>query len=490
MTQDPHITAFLERAVSDVVPAERRPTDAVLARAAGRGTARLRRLLAGLLGAAVVGGGAVVVATGSDDGTVVEPPRPLRLTVTPPQDWSAVDAPLEVTCDTQLAPRTVYRAATIGRLESCGEGGGLTVSGPALLVGRVERSTAEQIRAVGSPVSAAGLPGFAVAYDTAAAYVVWVPAGDNGDLGYAVVAPRGPDDVPVFRDLSGAGTWSVSPEALDAAARVTARGDVARRLVLPGEVAAVDLRQEPVNVDPEPGARVLDPEGARAVRAELAVSHAGRCGEPLSSRTLHLQDGRTGRWSRVEVTEDAAGCRTAVSELGGSARITGDPVAVATSRGAQPRAEVTAEAQVVRAHGLTVAVPAGWEVVRAPLVDPCVLRHASIVVADALDPTCFLESRARPTWPYLWLTRRALEDDRFRTDSGMLLGPGSEQVIRGADLDVTWTGEYLVIGHTSALGPATVEAILGRPSTGPGRLLVAGLDSTESEDLRRSVGAG
>jgi hypothetical protein len=482
---DRDVTALLERAVADVVPIERRPTDAVMARAAARPSARLRKYLAGLVGVVVVGGGAVVVATGSDDdGRTVDAPKPLRLTVAPPEGWSAVDRPVAVDCTTELAPRTVYRDATIGDLSSCRDGGPVP-AGPVLLVGRLDPAAAEEMRVVGSVTTAAGLPAYASAYDTAAAVVTWLPTGDHGDVAYTLIAPHGDDDVPGFTDLVGAGTWRAPREALAVAAQVTARGDVASEPVLPAEVSAVDLRPEPVNVDPEPGARVLDPAAVRAVVEALRSTGGGPgCGEPASARTLHVQDARTGRWSRVDVTDDGTGCRTVVSELGGSARITGDPVAVAGEAAEAPSAALATDAETVRAHGLAVAVPTGWAVERRAVLDPCTLRRPSVVVAHEFRPSCAVSTYMRPTHPYVWLTERALEEVRFTSDYGLEVRPRGRNLLDRSGLAVTWTVESL------DLAGQLVDGLLGVPAEGTGRVLVVGLDEDQSAGIRESVGRG
>ena len=73
------ITELLERAVADVAPAERRPTDAVLRLAESRRLgSRLRKALAGLVGVVVIGGGVAVVATGAATTATGRPSRPAR----------------------------------------------------------------------------------------------------------------------------------------------------------------------------------------------------------------------------------------------------------------------------------------------------------------------------------------------------------------------------------------------------------------------------
>jgi hypothetical protein len=480
---DRDITALLERAVADVVPTERRPTDAVLARAAARPWARLRKAVVGLVGVAVVGGGAVVVATGGeDDGRTVDAPKPLRLTVAPPEGWSVVDQPVRADCATELAPRTVYRDAAIADLGSCPEGGQVP-DGPVLLVGRLDPALAESVRVYGSVTRAAGLPAYAVAYDAAAAVVTWLPVGGHGDVGYTLVAPRGEADVPAFTDLTGAGTWTAPREALAVADRVSARGDVARDLVLPREVSAVDLRPEPVNVAAHPGARVLAAGEVEAVVGALRGA-AGQpaCGEAATARTLYVQDAATGQWSRVDVTDDGTGCRTAVSELGGSARVTGDPVAVASASSTAPT--LTVSDRAVLAHGLSVRLPDGWDVVRGAGLDPCTLRRPSVVVADTFRPTCAASTYERPTHPYVWVTARPLEQDRFTSDYGFVSRPKKPEVVERGGLSVTWTGEEL------ELSGQLVEGLLGTPADGSGRVLVVGLDRDQSRGIRESVGRG
>jgi hypothetical protein len=478
---DRDVTALLERAVADVVPRERRPTDAVLARAAARPGARVRKALAGLVGVALVGGGAVVVATGGeDDGRTVDAPKPLRLTVDPPAGWAVVDRPTAVDCTAELAPRTIYRDATIGDLSSCGASGP-TVTGPVLAMGRLEQPAAETVRALGTATAAGGIPGFATGFDSAVATITWVAAGGSGDLGYVALAPRAGDEVDAFPDPYGFAFASMSPEALDAADRVTARGYLPRVPVLPEQVSAVDLRAELVNVDPAPGGRVLGPPAVADVLAELTPApDAAECGPVQAYRTFHLQDARTGRWSRLDVTDDGAGCRTAVSELGGSARITGDPVSVAAANFAAPRAEIAAGAETVRAHGLAVSVPDGWDVVRGATLDPCTLRRPSVVVSGEFRPGCALD--ARPSHPYVWVTDRALEQDRFTGDYGFESRPRKIDDVVGTT--VTWTGEELdLAGHL-------VEGLLGTPAEGAGRVLVVGLDREQSRGIRESAGRG
>jgi hypothetical protein len=193
------ITELLERAVEDVVPAERRPTDAVLRLADSRRLgSRIRKALAGLVGVAVIGGGAVVVATGNDDrDRETEPPRPLTLEVDLPTGWSEVSRPTVVDCTTRLNPRTIYRDATIGDLGSCGDRGP-AVTGPTLLVGRLDPQVAEMVRTAGVAVPAAGTAGYVVGFDAASTFGVFLPVGSDRDVAYAVLAPHDPADEPAY----------------------------------------------------------------------------------------------------------------------------------------------------------------------------------------------------------------------------------------------------------------------------------------------------
>lgn len=468
------ITELLERAVDDVVPAERRPTDAVLRLAESRRLgSRIRRALAGLVGLAVIGGGAVVVATGSDDGDrETGPPRPLSLEVDLPSGWSEVTRPTVVDCTTRLQPRTVYRDVALGDLGYCRPQQPISVTGPSLLLGQLPADVAEAIRAVGTPIEAGGVPGWATSFDAEFSYVVWLPAGSPDDLAYAAVAPRTEDGVSAYEDKVGGGSPLLPAELVDLVGTVRTRGDLPVDAALPKDVSAVDLRQSADNIAPAPGARILDPRSIAAVRAELRAE-PGRpaCGPTESTRTMHVQDATSHRWVRVDVLEDAAGCRSIVSERGGQRRIGGDPVRVATALDEPQHVDVEPTDQRRTAHGLDVAVPAGWQVVAAATVDPCTLAGPSVVVADELVPSCAADPLMRPTHPYLWVTGTRIED-RARFDP---LGPTATR--NGID----WRETTIDADGTDLTGQ------LGRPAQGDGRLLLVTSETGTADELRDDV---
>jgi hypothetical protein len=468
------ITELLERAVEDVVPAERRPTDAVLRLAEDRRlSSRIRRVLVGLVGVAVVGGGAVVVTTGSDDGDREnEPPRPLTLEVDLPSGWSEVTRPTVVDCTTQLRPQTVYRDVALGDLGYCPPQQPISVTGPSLLLGQLPADVAEMIRAVGTPVETGGVPGWATSYDAEFSYVVWLPAGSPDDLAYAAVAPRTENGVSAYEDKVGGGSPLLPAELVDLVATVRTEGDLPGDAVLPRDVSAVDLRQSGVNSAPAPGARVLGPGSVDTVLDELrAGPGGGACGPIESVRTMHLQDARSHRWVRVDVLEDAAGCRSIVSERGGQRRIGGDPVALATALDEPQHVDVEPTDERRVAHGLDVAVPAGWQVVAAATVDPCTLPGPSVVVADELVPSCAADPLMRPTHPYLWVTGTRIED-RVRFEP---LGPTATRN------DVGWRETTIDADGTDLTGQ------LGRPARGAGRLLLVTTETGTADELRDDV---
>jgi hypothetical protein len=470
------ITELLERAVADVVPAERRPTDAVLRLAESRRLgSRLRKALAGLVGVAVVGGGALVVATGSDDGDRdTTPPRPLTLQVDVPTGWSEVTRPTTVDCTTQIRPRTVYRDVSLGDLGYCRPGQPISVTGPALLIGQLPADVAEMVRAVGTPVEAGGVPGYATSYDAEFSYVVWLPAGSEDDLGYAVVAPRTEDGAQAYEDRVGGGSPTLPQELVDLVGTVSARGDLPEDARLPAEVSAVDLRPGADNIAPAPGARVLDRSGIAAVVEALAGAGDGPGTEPCGAvdevRTMHLQDARSHRWVRVDVLDDGTGCRTIRSELGGSRRVAGDPVRVATALAEPQHVDVEPTGARVAAHGISVPVPDGWRVVRAASVDPCTLAGPSVVVADRLSPSCAAAQYARPTHPYIWVTGTRIEDSRMFDPRGPTTGG-----------QVRWREETLVVDDTTLTGQ------LGTPRAGDGRLLLVVGQPGAADELRDAV---
>jgi len=469
------ITELLERAVADVAPSERRPTDAVLRLAESRALgSRIRKALAGLVGVAVIGGGAVVVATGSDDtDRETAPPRPLTLQVDLPTGWSEVTRPTAVDCTSTIEPLTVYRDVALGDLGSCRPGQAISVTGPSLLIGQLPADVAETIRVAGAPVEAGGAPGWAVTFDAPFSYVVWLPAGSSDDLAYAAVAPssRGEGEEP-YRDLVGGGTTRLPAELVDLVSAVRARGDLATDAVLPATVSTVQLRQEPVNVSPAPGAWVSDRAAVAAVLDAMAPARDGApaCGAAASVRTMHLQDAGSHRWVRVDLLDDGSGCRTIRSELGGSRQVSGDPVAVAVAAD-EPPAAVVRGTERAEAGDLSVAVPSGWATVSAASVDPCRLAGPSVVVSDELAPSCWAVQYGRPTQPFVWVTTSDV--DALRTlDQGRVQPKDGELVWRLADLD---------------LGDLMITGLAGSVPGRPGGIVIVGLTEDASADLRASA---
>ena len=480
------ITELLERAVADVTPAERRPTDAVLRLADSRRLAsRVRKALAGLAGLVVIGGGVAVVATGGpdDDGDrQTVPPRPLTLQVELPDGWRTDTTGLALDCGSSLTARTVYRDALIGDVSRCGETGP-TVPGPAMLIGRLDAELADVVRATGVVVPAAGTAGYVVGFDTASSFGVFLPVGSHDDTAYAVLAPHGQDDEPAYGDpYNVVPVPSLPTELVDLLSTVRATGDVDTELVLPEDVSDVRLQNEFLNVGAAPGAQVGSADAVSAVLAQLRPTPEGReaCGPPVSGRTFWLHGSRPAQWSRLDVLVDAAGCRTAASELGGTRVISGDPAGVATDRTELEVTTIGPAASTVQAHGLSVAVPEGWEVVRAGTVDPCTLTGPSVVVADELAPSCYAAQYTRPTYPFVWLTPAPLEARRLFTDDRTVVA------VDGASpaASVRWTEVTLELTGTSMTG------LLGRPATGEGRLFVVGLDQRASLGLRQTVEPG
>lgn len=474
------ITELLERAVADVTPAERRPTDAVLRLADSRRISnRLRKALAGLVGLVVIGGGVAVVATGGPDDDRdrrTTPPRPVTLQVALPDGWSQVTGPSTIDCTTAITPRTIYRDATIGDLGYCRPKQPISVTGPSLLIGQLPAGVAETIRAVGTPIEAGGVPGYATSYDAEFTYVVWLPAGTDSDLAYAAVAPRTEDGVQAYEDRVGGGGPAMPQELVDLVGTVTADGDLPADAVLPTEVAAVDLRLSADNVDPAPGARILDPSSVQQVVDALApgsgaADGAADCGATATVRTLHLQDARTHRWVRVDVLDDGSGCRTVYSELGGRRQAAGDPVGLATALGEPQHVDVADSDPRQVAAGLDVPVPDGWRVVERASLDPCTLTGPTVIVADELAPSCAADLYLRPTHPYLWVTGTAIEDRQAFDPIGR----------RSTRHGIAWRETTIDTGGTTLTGQ------LGRPATGEGRLLLVTSGTGSADELRDAV---
>jgi hypothetical protein len=473
------ITELLERAVADVTPDERRPTDAVLRLAESRRLgSRLRKALAGLVGLVVIGGGVAVVATGGQDDDrdrQTTPPRPLTLQVDLPDGWRTDASGLALDCESTLSARTLYRDALIGDVGSCGETGP-DVSGPTMLVGRLDPELAELVRATGVVVPAAGTAGYVVGFDAVSSFGVFLPVGRHDDLAYAVLAPHSPADEPAYGEpYNVVPVPSLPPELVDLMATARATGDLADDLVLPKTVSAVDLRTESLNVGAAPAARVSTAGGVADVLAELAAAPdgTGPCAAPVSARTFWVEDERTARWSRLDVLADDAGCRTAVSELGGSRIVDGDPAAAATMAESPVQVSLGPAPRTVTAYGLSIAVPEDWGIVRGTAVDPCALTGPTVVVADELTPSCYASFGGRPTAPYAWVTGTRIEKDGYVDDP-----------LRGEDgrLPLDWSKRMVDVRPGLLL-----EGILGLPEEGNGRVLVVGLDQQESLSLRQSV---
>ncbi len=200
----------------------------------------------------------------------------------------------------------------------------------------------------------------------------------------------------------------------------------------------------------------------------------------MSGRTFWLHGSRPAGWTRLDVLVDDAGCRTAASELGGTRVISGDPVAVATDRGEARVTTIGNAASTVQEHGLSVAVPEGWEVVRSATVDPCTLAGPSVVVADELAPSCYAAQYTRPTYPFVWVTSNRLEAIRLFTDDRTVLPVDGSQPAAS----VRWTEVTLELPGT------TMTGLLGVPESGTGRLFVSGLDQRASLGLRQTVEPG
>lgn len=476
MTEDERIELFLTRA-ADVTPASTRPTDDVLLRADQKPFARMRRharvLIGGVVGCGLVAGGAVALSTGDEPAPPPAPP-PLRLTVDLPPGWRYDDSGLALTCASAstLVPLTVYRGATIGDLR-CPAEQMPTVAGPVLVAGRLEPALAERVRTSGSPTSIGTRqawvePGGDAPY-AFATYLV----GGTDDIGYAVVAPHGagPEKL-VVPSLQGEDVWSVPVEALAAGSRVRIRGG--ERLTqhrLPDDVRAVVLPPEAPDTGAALGGLIWSQSKARQILQALrpAKRQARPCDRPIRARTLWLQR-LEGSWVRVDVTTDAAGCQAGVSELGGSARVVGDPVALARVLDeGERRNNYSADSGVERAGVISFPVPDGWQVWREPTFDPCTAKTPTVVLSERVAPSCLMDVGQRAYQPFLWLTARPLEELRSTTDSGVPLAGRPRQVAGRDGVAIAWSQEMLVVDDV------TLQGWLGIPAKGTGRLLLMGV---------------
>ena len=477
MNDGERIEMLLTRA-AHVTPTSSRPTDDVLRRADLAPFARLRRhvraLIGGMVACGLVAGGAAV-ALSSGDGPDPGPapaPRPVRLTVDLLPGWHYEDSGLTLTCASNLTPRTVYRDATIGDLR-CPATAELTVAGPVLVAGRLDRLLAERVRTTGTPTMVGNRAAWVETGDTPYALATYLVGGTE-DVGYVVVAPHGsgPEE-PVVPSLQGENVWSAPVEALDAAAGVRVRGgERIRRHRLPQDVRAVVLTIEPRNVGAAPGALIWTQEHARAVLHELRPARRSLppCDEPISARTLWLQR-PAGSWVRVDVTADATGCQAAVSELGGVGRVAGTPAATARVLDeGEPRNRVTEQSEVLRVGDVSFTVPDGWQVFEESDFDPCTATTPTVVLADTLAPSCLVDVGQRAYQPYVWMTTQPLEERRLRTQSGAVLS-GKQRPVEGRDgTTLGWSREMLQVDGT------LFQGWLGIPADGgSGRLLLMGV---------------
>jgi DNA-directed RNA polymerase specialized sigma24 family protein len=472
------VQRLLSRA-ADVVPASTRPTDDVLDRADRAPSSWLRRhrlVAAGGLLAAALLVGSVVALSGGDDQEDPPPPKPLRLTVDLPAGWRYDDSGLALTCTSSLQGRTVYRRATIGDLR-CPAGQGPTVDGPVLVTGRLDPTLAERVRTSGSPSTIGNRPGWVEpGGDSPYAFATYLVGGSD-DLGYVVLAPHdsGPEE-PVVPSLQGEDVWPVPVAALAAGSGVGVHGgDKPSPHVLPTAVRAVVLSTEPRSTGAAPGAKIWTEDGVREILRELrpAKRSEAPCDRPISARSLWLQR-EAGSWVRVDVTRDAAGCRAAVSELGGGARVAGDPVAMArVIDEGEPRTQIDGDSEVVNRAGLSFVVPVGWQVTDDEGFDPCTATVPTVVLADGLSPSCLHGLGQRPSQPYLWITSQPLEDMRLRTAGGVPL-PGPSRRVHGRDgVPIRWSEERVDVDG------AVLEGRLGVPPEGSGRLLLVGVQWVE-----------
>ncbi len=477
---------------AQVTPTSTRPTDDVLRRADQAPFARLRRhlreLIGGLVACGLAAGGAVALSSGDDSSPAPGPPRPVRLTVDLPPGWHYDDSGLTLTCASKLTPRTVYRRATIGDLR-CPTGEAPTVAGPVLVAGKVDRLLAERVRTSGSPTRVGNRAAWVEqGGDAPYAFATYVVAGTE-DVGFAVVAPHGTGpEQPVVPPLQGEDVWSVPVEALTAASGVGVRGgERFRHHQLPHDVLSVVLTIEPRSVDAAPGGLVWTRSKARRVLNELRPARPSLppCGKPISARTLWLQQPQ-GSWIRVDVTTDDAGCQAAVSELGGASRVAGTPVATAQLLDeGEPRTDVTERSEVLPVGDVTFTVPDGWAVVRDPDFDPCTATTPTVVLSESLAPTCLLDGGQQAYQPYLWMTTRALEDSRLRTQDGALLPVRSRPVTGRDGTTISWTKELLNVDGR------TFQGWLGMPPDGgSGRLLLMGVSrQTGAVALQKLAGS-
>ncbi|RKS75592.1 hypothetical protein CLV35_2066 [Motilibacter peucedani] len=458
MHDDESMVALLHLAVDDVVPRTPRPTDAVLARAArtpwGRVSAaasRARRLLAGVLVVGAVGGGAYVAAAhgGGDDQPA---PEPLVLSVRLPAGWAWGPDGTTLRCGATVQPRTVYRDAVLDDVLDCGDEP--VRGGPAVLLGTVAGDLREALAARGTSTVVAGLPAWAAAADAEVGVGAYAVAGTS--TGLAVVGPHGDDDAAVAAALQGEDVFTVPRAAHDLLAGVSASGDAPDSLQLPESPAQVALLPSGADSAGGAGGTVSrQAEMARVVRA-LAPVRGEPCGPAASARTLFVR-GSAGAWVRVDVLRDRAGCRTAVSEAGGSARLAGDPVAAAVA-GADPVEPLVLSSQLVSRGGLAVQVPRGWDVARGPVFDPCTARRAAVVLADAVRPSC---SSPRPQVPYAWLPPQTV---RLRAVGTPVRGTGTGGVrVRWVDALATTGGEDVVARLGTVAGVAGRALLVGVP---------------------------
>ncbi len=476
MTDDERIEMLLTRA-AQVTPTSNRPTDEILRRADQAPFARLRRhvreLIGGLVVCGLVAGGAVALSSGDDPSPAPAPPRPVQLTVDLPPGWHYDDSGLALTCASNLTPRTVYRDATIGDLR-CPGGEGPTMTGPVLVAGRVDRVLADRVRTSGSPTTVGNRAAWVEqGGDAPYAFATYVVAGTD-DVGFAVVAPHGTGpEKPVVPSLQGEDVWRVPIEALTAASGVGVRGgERFRQHQLPHDVRAVVLTIEPRSVNAAPGGLVWTQRNARKVLRDLRPARRSLppCGKPISARTFWLQR-LNGSWVRVDVTTDAAGCRAALSELGGVGRVAGTPAATARLLDeGEPRNQVTEQSETLPVGDVTFTVPDGWQVVRDADFDPCTATTPTVVLADSLAPTCLVDVGQRAYQPYLWMTTRPLEESRLRTASGAVLPVRSRPVVGRDGTTLRWSEEVLNVDGTIFHG------WLGTPAGGgSGRLLLMGV---------------
>ncbi|NHC13070.1 hypothetical protein [Motilibacter deserti] len=486
---DARMLELLERAVSDVTPRSVHPTDDVLARAARSPLARLSGRLRALLGAVVafaaIGGGAYAFSTAGDPDEPAPSP-PVTLDATLPAGWTYDDSGITVRCGTVLAPRTVYRGATVEDVTQCGQDELPGVTGPVLVVGTVSADAREALAVLGTPALVNGRAARVLTIgDSPVDVAVYALAGD-ASAGYLVAAPAGADVEPVGPSLQDGADLTVAAEALALTGQVRASGGAEPELVLPAQVSSVYLAPGVTGEGDDAPAYVRDPAAVERVLAALRPPDAFRegCPTPETGRSLWLQDASSGRWSRVVVTTAQGLCRTAWSELGGRGPV-GDPLRVVREldEGVAVPA-VGPAAETVAAAGLSAVVPAGWDVARGPEFDPCTALRPTVVLGARVLPSCDVRHGARPHQPYLWLAPEPLERGRMRTDSGMVLAgdPTARPAREGGT--VSWSDEELL-----DVGGVTLDGRLGVPERGDGRFLLVGLpDERAVAAVERLVG--